>query len=75
MWDERYGNDPAAYGTEPNRFLAAMSGMLPKSGRALLPGDGQGRNGMWLARQGLKPLCIDIHRTGRESSGATGPAH
>ncbi|MEO0463350.1 MAG: class I SAM-dependent methyltransferase [Pseudomonadota bacterium] len=60
MWDKRYGSDLAVYGLEPNTFLAAMAGMLPKSGRALLPGDGQGRNGIWLAQQGLHPLSIDM---------------
>ena len=64
MWDERYSADPAAYGSEPNRFLASLSGMLPKFGRALLPGDGQGRNGIWLATRGLSPLCIDMSSVG-----------
>ncbi|MEM8935873.1 MAG: class I SAM-dependent methyltransferase [Pseudomonadota bacterium] len=68
MWDHRYGDDPAAYGDEPNRFLAGLGGMLPKSGRALLPGDGQGRNGIWLAENGLQPLCIDLSSVGLQQA-------
>ena len=34
--------------------------MLPRSGKALAVADGQGRNGVWLAEQGLDVLSIDF---------------
>lgn len=59
FWNERYRAQPFSYGEAPNAFLAACAGLLPAEGRALVPGDGQGRNGVWLAKQGLRPLCVD----------------
>jgi SAM-dependent methyltransferase len=34
--------------------------MLPKSGRALAVADGEGRNGVWLAEQGLDVVSLDF---------------
>src|SRR5262249_53510933 len=34
--------------------------LLPKSGKALAVADGEGRNGVWLAEQGLDVLSIDF---------------
>jgi SAM-dependent methyltransferase len=68
IWNDRYRSNPAAYGKFPNRFLAGLTGILPQSGRALLPGDGQGRNGVWLAQQGLEPLCVDLSAVGLEQA-------
>ena len=34
--------------------------MLPRSGKALAVADGEGRNGVWLAEQGLDVLSIDF---------------
>ncbi len=34
--------------------------MLPQTGKALAVADGEGRNGVWLAKQGLDVLSIDF---------------
>lgn len=60
FWDERYGGDEFAYGTAPNDFLAANVDQLPPAGRILLPGDGEGRNSVWLAEQGFRPTAVDF---------------
>ncbi len=60
FWNERYGEADFAYGTAPNAWLAAQADRLPASGRALVPGDGEGRNGVWLAEQGLDVLALDL---------------
>ncbi len=60
FWDDRYAANPALYGVGPNAFLAAADGFLPREGRALVPGDGQGRNGLWLAGRGLRVLAVDL---------------
>src|SRR5205823_9212010 len=45
---------------EPNYFLKSCRGLLPPSGRALAVADGEGRNGVWLAEQGLDVLSLDF---------------
>ena len=59
-WQERYSTPEYAFGKEPNAFLARCRPLLPKSGKALAVADGEGRNGVWLAKQGLDVLAIDF---------------
>ena len=64
MWDERYARPSYAYGLEPNAFLAAQADRLKPGMRALVPGDGEGRNGVWLAEQGLDVDTFDLSAFG-----------
>lgn len=59
FWNERFEAEDFIYGTEPNRFLVQESGRLPAGGSVLLPGDGEGRNGVWLAGRGMIVLSVD----------------
>jgi hypothetical protein len=59
-WESRFAVAAYVFGTEPNAFLAAQKDRLPRSGRALAVADGEGRNGVWLAEQGLDVLSIDF---------------
>ena len=59
-WEGRFGGSDYAFGKEPNYFLAACKPLLPRSGKALAVADGEGRNGVWLAEQGLDVLSIDF---------------
>lgn len=59
FWDERYAGEDYLFGEEPNAFLARQKPLLPAQGRALAVADGEGRNGVWLARQGLSITSID----------------
>jgi SAM-dependent methyltransferase len=59
-WKTRFAVPEYAFGKEPNYFLASCKALLPKSGRALAVADGEGRNGVWLAQQGLDVLSIDF---------------
>jgi SAM-dependent methyltransferase len=59
-WESRFAVPEYAFGKEPNYFLAACKPLLPRSGRALAVADGEGRNGVWLAEQGLDVLSIDF---------------
>lgn len=59
FWDARYAEDGAFYGEAPNVFLAEMAPRLPK-GRAFLPADGQGRNGLFLAQHGWDVTTVDL---------------
>ena len=59
-WENRFTVPDYVFGTAPNVFLAAQKDVLPKQGRALAVSDGEGRNGVWLAEQGLDVLSIDF---------------
>lgn len=59
FWNERYTRPDFLFGTEPNRFLAAQAHRLRPGMRALALADGEGRNGVWLAQQGLEVVSVD----------------
>ena len=62
-WDERYAHDHYHFGTEPNGFLADVSGRLTP-GRALCIADGEGRNSVSLAEQGHTVSAMDASVVG-----------
>ncbi len=64
FWDERYSKDGFAFGAEPNAFLASQGRYLKPGLLALVPGDGQGRNGVWLAERGLSVHTVDVSPLG-----------
>jgi SAM-dependent methyltransferase len=64
FWDARYSEPESAYGLLPNRFLLESHGHIEQGGRVLLPGDGEGRNGVWLARHGYKVTSVDMSAAG-----------
>ncbi|HVG50273.1 MAG TPA: class I SAM-dependent methyltransferase [Xanthobacteraceae bacterium] len=60
FWEDRYATPDYAFGTAPSYFLAQCKPLLPKSGTALAVADGEGRNGVWLAEQGLTVTAVDF---------------
>jgi SAM-dependent methyltransferase len=69
-WEKRYAAPDYLYGTEPNAFLKAQARLLPKGGKALAVADGEGRNGVWLAEQGLDVLSVDFSPTAQAKAKA-----
>ncbi len=63
-WNERFGAEGYLFGTAPNHFLASQAKLLRPGERALSIADGEGRNGVWLAEQGLDVLTIDFSPVG-----------
>jgi protein-L-isoaspartate O-methyltransferase len=63
-WNARYSEQGFAYGDQPNGFLVAAHHHLPPRSRILVPGDGEGRNGVWLAEQGHHVTTIDMSEAG-----------
>ncbi|MDP6873496.1 MAG: class I SAM-dependent methyltransferase [Alphaproteobacteria bacterium] len=63
-WNKRYGGEDYVFGTTPNAFLASQAKLLRPGERALSIADGEGRNGVWLAEQGLDVLSIDHSQVG-----------
>ncbi len=59
VWDERYKGDEYHFGTEPNAFLLSQRARLKPGMTCLAVADGEGRNGVWLAEQGLQVLSVD----------------
>lgn len=64
FWDEKYANSDYIYGTEPNAYLRSQAFRMAPGARALAIADGEGRNGVWLAAQGLDVLSVDQSATG-----------
>lgn len=60
FWNQRFSREDYLFGTEPNVFLAAQSGLLLPGQRALSLADGEGRNSVWLAAQGLEVDALEI---------------
>jgi SAM-dependent methyltransferase len=69
-WENRYAKPDYEFGTAPNEFLASCKALLPKSGRALSVADGESRNGVWLAEQGLTVTAIDFSPTAQKKARA-----
>ncbi len=59
IWDERYAVDEYFFGKEPNAFLVAQRELLKQGATCLAVADGEGRNGVWLAEQGLSVHAVD----------------
>ena len=59
FWDDRYNAESFAYGTNPNDFLAIASQHLRKSSDILTIGEGEGRNAVFLAKQGHDVVATD----------------
>ena len=59
QWNARFSSEAYVFGEAPNAFLSRQKPRLPAAGRALAVADGEGRNGVWLAQQGLSVHSID----------------
>jgi SAM-dependent methyltransferase len=76
MWNERYGEDGFAYGTEPNDFLAANAQRhLPEQGQILCLAEGEGRNALFLAGLGYRVTGVDGSAVGLEKARALAVRH
>ena len=68
MWDERYSESGYWFGTEPAAFLAAQRDVLEPGRSALVVADGEGRNSVFLAEQGLIVTAMDASPVGVEKA-------
>ena len=59
-WNARYGGAHYHYGTAPNVFVASQAHRLRPGMHALCVADGEGRNSVWLAEQGLMVTAFDF---------------
>lgn len=66
IWSARYrdAGDDYLFGVAPNRFLAHRAELLREGRTALSVADGEGRNSVWLAEQGLEVTAVEISPVG-----------
>ena len=60
FWNERFDKEEFIFGKEPNEYLTLQTRryLKPKS-KVLCIADGEGRNGVWLAQQGMQVVAFD----------------
>jgi 2-polyprenyl-3-methyl-5-hydroxy-6-metoxy-1,4-benzoquinol methylase len=63
-WDQRFSAEEYLFGTAANAFLASHAALLRPGTTALSVADGEGRNSVWLARQGLAVTAFDLSPVG-----------
>ena len=59
FWDQNFSAPGYKYGQYPNAFLVDQIPQLEAASDVLVPGDGEGRNGVWLAQQGHHVTTVD----------------
>ncbi len=69
-WEARFAGLEYHFGTEPNAFLKSKADLLKPGQKALSIADGEGRNGVFLAEQGLDVLAMDFSPTALAKSQA-----
>lgn len=68
FWDQQFAAPGFKYGTTPNAFLEDQTHRLSPMCDVLLPGDGEGRNSVWMARQGHRVTALDSSIVGLEKA-------
>jgi SAM-dependent methyltransferase len=63
-WNKRFAAESYLFGTEPNAWLRERVSVWTPGQRVLCVADGEGRNSVWLARQGLQVEAFDIAEVG-----------
>lgn len=59
FWNQRFSGDDYAYGIEPNKYFKQHIDSM-KPGALLLPGEGEGRNAVYAAKQGWNVTAVDF---------------
>lgn len=74
-WDQRYSGQDFLFGTAPNAWLARQAALLAPGMKALAIADGEGRNGVWLAQQGLLVDAFDLSAVGMAKAAELAQRH
>lgn len=67
-WDTRFAATDYVFGTQPSNFLTRQAELLTAGQTALAVADGEGRNGVWLAEQGLDVTSMDFSEAALEKA-------
>jgi cyclopropane fatty-acyl-phospholipid synthase-like methyltransferase len=68
FWNERYSAGTYAYGTAPNNFFKTAVDDNQLTGKLLLPAEGEGRNAVYAAKNGLEVHAFDISSKGKKKA-------
>ncbi len=68
MWDSRYATTDYAYGITPNVFFKDTVKKYNLKGKILLPAEGEGRNAVFAAKNGLEAIAFDISIEGKNKA-------
>lgn len=60
FWNDRYDSDHYYYGKSPNPWLTSHLPYFKAGMKVLIPADGEGRNSVWCAKQGLVVDAFDL---------------
>ena len=71
FWDKKYGTEAYIFGKEPVAFLREHIDVLPK-GKALDVAMGEGRNAVFLAKNGFEVDGCDISEIAVKKGAGTG---
>ncbi|MFO1330371.1 MAG: class I SAM-dependent methyltransferase [Rubrivivax sp.] len=63
-WNRRFQAEGFLFGTEPNAWLREHASVWSPGQRVLCVADGEGRNSVWLAQQGLRVDAFDLSEVG-----------
>lgn len=67
FWNKAFGDPEYRYGKKPNAFIAeSLPTLLEQGARVLCVGDGEGRNGVWCARQGYRTTSLEPSTSGTQ---------
>jgi SAM-dependent methyltransferase len=60
FWNERFDTEEFIFGKEPNEYLVEQSQQYLKANdKVLCIADGEGRNSVWLAKEGMRVVGFD----------------
>ncbi len=63
-WNKRFEGESYVFGTEPNAYLREQAAHWHPGSRLLCVADGEGRNSVWLAAQGMVVEGFDLSEVG-----------
>ncbi|MFC4597268.1 class I SAM-dependent methyltransferase [Cohnella hongkongensis] len=74
-WDERFSADVYVYGEEANLFIQETTLFIPPKSKVAAYAEGEGRNAVFLARQGHEVTAYDYALTGLRKTEALAAKH
>lgn len=75
FWDERFSPEVYAYGERASRLLHAHRDAFAPGMTALVPGCGEGRDAVFLAKCGLNVTAVDLSASGLRKAKALAERH
>ncbi|MEW8986827.1 MAG: class I SAM-dependent methyltransferase, partial [Bacillus sp. (in: firmicutes)] len=69
-WHERFGSEEYVYGEEPNLFIKKQSNRLENGKKVVAFAEGEGRNAVYLAREGYEVTAYDYALNGLKKTEA-----